>query len=345
MRPPLHLLKAAWLWLFRRYRPSPIPYAEAVNDRTWACVDLGAFPRPLPRLAGLQGVVIMEDRDPQFFLSFRAYDPQVETRLNRHGPLRLWSTQQDLKGLVRELHKQRLQVAIGFWNYGGGWLHRKPPWLREHTELKTLPLSSHLNPFVRLRREGMDYAEYIARQYERLQAAFGFDGLMLGDGLCGFGSVWDPDRYANNERAIPQWTRLYRVIADGVHRTRGVLLAYDHLGFPYREARKHGVDYRMLADAGLDVLIYQSYPQAWGEYLLIEYQSRFDLNANVKNLMTVRDALAGTDVKVLYTLELGDSVERWRAAPDRTRAQMAALDPLADGRFLVWGNDIIARRS
>ena len=316
-----------------------------MNDRTWACVDLGAFPRPLPRLAGLQGVVIMEDRDPQFFLSFRAIDPQVETRLNRHGPLRLWSTQQDLKGLVRELHKQRLQVAIGFWNYGGGWLHRKPPWLREHTELKTLPLSSHLNPFVRLPREGMDYAEYIARQYERLQAAFGFDGLMLGDGLCGFGSVWDPDRYANNERAIPQWTRLYRGIADGVHRTRGVLLAYDHLGFPYREARKHGVDYRMLADAGLDVLIYQSYPQAWGEYLLIEYQSRFDLNANVKNLMTVRDALAGTDVKVLYTVELGDSVERWRAAPDRTRAQMAALDPLADGRFLVWGNDIIARRS
>jgi len=104
------------------------------------------------------------------------------------------------------------------------------------------------------------------------------------------------------------------------------------------------VDYRMLADAGLDFLIYQAYPQAWGEYLLVEYQSRFDANANVKNLITVKSALDGTNARVLYTLELGDSVERWRAEPERTRAQMEALDRLADGRFLVWGNDLIARR-
>jgi hypothetical protein len=330
--------------MVHRYRPSSLPYAEVVNDRTWACVDLGAFPRPLRRLPRLEGVVIMEDRDPWFFLSFQRYDPPADTRLNRHGPLRLWSTQEDLRGLVRELHHQGLRVAIGFWSYGGWWFHRKPPWLRAHPEVRKLPWSSHLNPFVRLRREGVDFAEYIARQYERLHTAFGFDGLMLGDGLCGFGSVWDPDLYANSERAIPQWTALYRVIADAVHRTRGVLLAYDHMGFPYREARKHGVDYRMLADAGLDFLIYQAYPQAWGEYLLVEYQSRFDANANVKNLITVKSALDGTSARVLYTLELGDSVERWRAEPERTRAQMEALDRLADGRFLVWGNDLIARR-
>jgi hypothetical protein len=304
---------------------------------------LGAFQRPLPRLEGLEGIAIMEDRDPQFFLSFRGYTPSAVTRLNRHGPLRCWSTQQDLKALVNELHKQRLQVAIGFWSYGGGWFHRKPPWLREHPELKRLPLSSHLNPFVRLEREGMEYAEYIASQYERIRAVFGFDGLMLGDGLCGFGSMWDPDRYANNAHAIPQWTRLYRVIADTVHRSRGILLAYDHMGFSYREARKHGIDYRKLADAGLDILIYQSYPQAWGKYLLEEYQSRFDLSANVRNLVTVKAALAGTQTRMFYTLELGDSVERWRAEPEGTRAQMDALDRLTDGRFLVWGNDIIAR--
>jgi hypothetical protein len=344
MRAPFHLLKAARLRIFGRYHPTPIPYGELVRGRTWACVDLGAFGRPLPRLVGLEGVVIMEDRDPQFFLSFRNYDPHAETRLNRHGPLRVRSTQQDLRRVVRDLHKQGLQVAIGFWSYGGGWLHRKTPWLREHPELKVLPLSSHLDPFVRLQREGMQYGEYIARQYERIRAGFGFDGLMLGDGLCGFGSVWDPDRYANNEHAIPRWTALYGVIADAVHRTRGVLLAYDHMGFSYREARMHGVDYRRLGDAGLDVLIYQSYPQAWGRYLLMEYRSRFDLQANVRNLATVKDALAGTNVKVFYTLELGDSVERWRAEPERTRAQMGMLDGLADGRFLVWGNDIIAQR-
>src|ERR1700737_1817509 len=73
MRPPLHLLKAVWRWMVRRYRPSPIPYAEVVNGPTWACVDLGAFPRPVRRLPGLEGVVIMEDRDPWFFLFFRRY--------------------------------------------------------------------------------------------------------------------------------------------------------------------------------------------------------------------------------------------------------------------------------
>ena len=78
--------------------------------------------------------------------------------------------------------------------------------------------------------------------------------------------------------------------------------------------------------------------------MLMEYRSRFDLQANVRNLATVKDALAGTNVKVFYTLELGDSVERWRAEPERTRAQMGMLDGLADGRFLVWGNDIIAQR-
>lgn len=343
MKLPYHLITALRRRMIRRYRPSRLPYAQVVGGRTWACADLGAFPRPLPRLDGLDGVVIMEDRDPHFFLSFHDYNPSADSRLNRHGPLRSWSTQADLRDLVGGLHKQRIKVAIGFWNYGGWLLHIRPRWLREHPEIRRLWLSSQLYPFVRLRREGVDYAQYIAGQYQRLHGAFGFDGLMLGDGFCGFGSIWDPDLYGDREGTVDQWTGFYQVIAETVHAARGILLAYDLMGFSSEEARKHGVGYRRLADAGLDILVYQSYPQAWGRYWLEAYRRRFNLAANVKNLTTVRTALKGTAAQVFYTLEIGDSVERWRAEPALTRKQAGTLDPLADGRFLVWANDVLAR--
>jgi len=343
LRPPYHLIRAAVRRVFRSHRASDLPFAEAVRGRTWACTDLGAFPRPLPAYPGVDGVVIMEDRDPRFFLSHRSYTPDAETGLNRHGPLRAWSTQQDLRALVGQLRAQGIAVAIGCWNYGGWWLHRRPQWLRDHPELVRLPLTSQLFPFVRLRREGVTYAEYIAQQYARLRADFGFDGLMLGDGFCGFGSLWDPDLYRDQAAALPRWTEFYGVVAAAVHRAGGVLLAYDMMGVPSAEAREHGVDYPALADAGLDILVYQSYPQAWGGFWLETYRSRFDLAANVANLGTVASALAGGHAQVLYTVELGDSVERWRADADATRSQMARLDPVAPGRFLVWANDLFAQ--
>jgi hypothetical protein len=330
--------------LVRSHRPIGLSFAQVVHGRTWACADLGAFPRPLPDLTGLEGIVIMEDRDPEFFLAFTAYDPAEETRLNRHGPLHVWSTQEDLRQLVEGLHAQNIKAVIGFWNYGGWILHRKPRWLRRHRELSHVRWSTQLYPFVRLRPEGITYAEYIGRQYSRLRAAFDFDGLMLGDGFCGFGSIWDPDFYKDKAQTIPEWAQFYGVISGAVHRSQGILLAYDQMGLSYSEAREHGADYRTLADAGLDILVYQSYPQAWGKFWLENYRRRFDLAANVSNLTTVTSALAGTPVRVLYTLELGDSVERWPVEPERTQEQMEKLDPLADGRFLVWANDVIAER-
>lgn len=285
----------------------------------------------------------MEDRDPRFCLSFSKYEARRGADLNRHGPLHEWVTQEDLRTLVAQLQAQGLKVAIGFWNYGGWLFHRRPAWLRAHRELRHMTLSSQLYPFVRLRPEGITYAEYIGRQYARLRAAFGFDGLMLGDGFCGFASIWDPDRYANMADTIPEWTGFYRTIAEAVHSAGGLLLAYDQMGMSAEEARGHGIDYRALAGAGLDVLVYQSYPQAWGGFWLESYRSRFDLHANVRNIATVTAALAGTQTRVLYTLELGDSVERWWAEPQRTIEQITALDPLAAGRFLVWANDIVAQ--
>lgn len=285
----------------------------------------------------------MEDRDPRFFLSFTRFDAGRPADLNRHGPCREWATQDDLRTLVMQLQAQGIKVAIGFWNYGGWLLHRRPPWVRAHPELRHMAYSSHLYPFVRLRPEGVTYAEYVGGQYERLREAFGFDGLMLGDGFCGFVSIWDPDLFGNLEVTIPEWTGFYHTVAQTVHGAGGILLAYDAMGMSASEALRHGADYRALARAGLDVLVYQSYPQAWAGYWLESYKSRFDLAANLQNIQTVTAAVAGAATRVLYTLELGDSVERWWAKPGDTMEQLTVLDPFAGGRFLVWANDLIAQ--
>ena len=342
-RPPYHLVRALLHRTFRLHRPSTLTLSQVADGQTWACVDLGAFPRRLPRLEGLEGVVIMEDRDPQFFLSFAGFEADRPTGLNRHGPLHAWTTQADVRDLVAQLHGQAIKVAIGFWNYGGRLLHRRPPWVRAHPELRHIALSSQLYPFVVLRPEGLTYAEYIGGQYERLCQAFRFDGLMLGDGFCGFSSIWDPDHYGDRADTIPEWTALHRTIARAVHRTGGLVLAYDQMGLSAAEARDHGVDYRALAVAGLDILVFQSYPQAWAGFWLESYRSRFDLAANARNIATIKAAVAGTGLRVLYTLELGDSVERWWADSQRTMEQMRALDPLAAGRFLVWANDLVSQ--
>ena len=338
-----HVARIAAARLTGRKRPSTFVYDEVVRGTVWACADLGAFARPLPRLPGVEGVVLMEDRHPQFFLSFRDFAPAAPTGLNRHGPLQCLQTQQDLRELVAGLRGQGLRVAVGFWNYGGWWPLPPAPWLRRHRELHRMPESSDLDPFVRIQPEGIEYAEYIGRQYERLRQTFGFDGLMLGDGFCGYGSFMLPDLYADRVDAVPRWTEFYREVASWVHRSGGVLLAYDRMGFGYEEARRHGADYRALAHAGLDVLVYQAYPQAWGGFWLEHHRDRFGIDACVSNLTTVRDALRGTASRLLYTVELGDSIERWVARPAQTRRATEALDPLADGRFLVWANDVFAQ--
>lgn len=332
--------------LFGNISRPTFEYNEIVKGKVWACTDLGAFSRPLPILKGVEGVVIMEDRNPEFFLSFKNYEAWAPSLLNRHGPLHHWNTQQDLKELIKELHDQKIKVAIGFWNYGGwGWgFSGQAPFFRSHPEMVRISKSSDMDPFVTLKKEGISYAEFIAHQYCKLQETFNFDGLMLGDGFSGYRSFRDPDLYRDRESTIPQWTDFYATIAREVRRHKGTFLAYDCMGYSYTEAQRHGVNYRDLADAGLDVLVHQSYPQAWGEYWLAKYKDRFDLDASAINLGSVKKALKDTDTKVIYTLELGDSVEKWWADPEKTKKQMERLDPLSDGRFLVWANDLISAK-
>jgi hypothetical protein len=288
----------------------------------------------------------MEDRFPEFFLSYEKFEPQKPTTLNRHGPLKWYSTQLDLKLLVDEFRTQGVKVIIGFWNYGGDeWnIKNRPVWLKNHPELQRIPESSDLEPFVVLKSEGISYAAYIASQYKKLQRDFGFDGLFLGDGFSGYRSFSEPFLYRDKTASATRWQELYQTIAQAVHESGGLLFAYDCMGLSYEEAKLHGADYRLFSQAGLDYLVFQSYPQAWGEYWLARYKQMFDLAAAQKNLVSVVDSLKGTPTKILYTVELGDSVEGWQADPEKTRLQVQALDQIVHGRFLVWANDLFAQR-
>lgn len=322
------------------------PYAEIAADRleTAACVDLGAFRKPLPDLGVIKTIVIMEDRLPEFFLSFWDYEPNKIVPLNRHGPAKDYITQKDLRLLIQELHNQKKKVIIGFWGYWGiDLIHKPTGWLRAHPELRSRRLDETDigNPFVTLLPERITLTEYIARQYEKLHRVFGFDGLFLGDGLSGYRYVQNPARYRDKEKSCQQWAEFYRVIAEAVHKTGGKLWAYDCLGLNYQEARLHGADYRLLVEAGLNVLVFQSYPTAWVKYFRV--QGKTGLNQDLENFKSIKQALVGrTNIEFCYPLELGDSVEGWWPKHKATRAQMKTFAPIADGKLLIWGNGTIS---
>ena len=347
----MNLLKLpgiAWrrYWMKRR-NEGPFPLGEILQSEipNVALVDLGAFRKPVQKIpAEIKAIVLMEDRSPKFFLGFDGYEASSLVPLNRHGPIEEEWTQYDLRSLVADLHKQGKKVLIGFWGFWGDGISKPTPWLKKHPELKPRrPGESDIgNPFAQLFPEGITFAEYIANQYQRLHDSFGFDGLFFGDGLCGFRDFWRPNYYQNCGRDVPGWWAwFYEIIAETVHKTGGQLWAYDCMGFGFEEARMHGVDYRLLAERGsLDVLVFQSYLTAWN--YLFGVPGKSGMSQDFRNMQEVRGILWGTRTMHFYTLELGDTVEGWHARHETTRWQMKILDPIADGRLLVWANELLA---
>src|SRR5207248_2542982 len=60
-------------------------------------------------------VVLMEDRQPEFFHEYRGHEPGAIVPLNRHGPnAHVW-TQADLRRLVRAFHVHGVRVLLGYW--------------------------------------------------------------------------------------------------------------------------------------------------------------------------------------------------------------------------------------
>jgi len=322
----------------------PFPYKEIATDllEIAACVDLGAFAKPLQDIDGINTLVIMEDRSPELFLSFENYEPERIVPLNRHGPLKEYTTQEDLLRLIQGLHGQGKKVMIGFWGFWGDGAQGPGEWMKLHPELRPRQKdeSDIGDPFAVLHPENMTFEAYIASQYKKLKETFGFDGLFLADGLSGYRVFTDPNRYDDKENSCLRWADFYRTIAEAVHGTNGQLWAYDCMGFSYEEARKHGADYRLFAKVGLDTLVFQSYPTAWAYYFKVP--GKTGLKQDLANFESVRVATADTNLKAYYSLELGDSVEGWWPGHKTTRGQMTGFATVADGKFLVWGNDLIA---
>ena len=336
-----------WRSLLMRIKSQgPFPYKKIREDPlpTAVCVDLGAFSRPLPDLLGIEIVVLMEDRSPEFFLGYDGYRPNEEVPLNRHGgPANDYETQKDLKELVQELHKQGRRVFIGFWGFWADGFSQPSTWLQKHPELapRRSDESDIGNPFAVLNPESITFAEHIANQYKKLYQDFGFDGLFLGDGLSGFRSFMHPKRYRDRSESRYEWADFYRSIAKTVHEVKGELWAYDCMGYSDLEALEHGVDYDLLAKAGLDVLVFQTYPTAWAKYFKVP--GKTGLYKDIYNFVCVNRAFSSANsIHLYYTLEMGDYREGWWPTWKDTQDQMREFQKYADGKFLVWGNETIA---
>ena len=154
----------------------------------------------------------------------------------------------------------------------------------------------------------------------------------------------------NNER----WTDYYRTMAEGVHASGGILAAYNVMNYDPALAALHGVDYRGIAEAGLDILVFQAYDYAWGPlgpfgFLHI---AKKDLETNLQALLRTRAHVGyDTPMQIVVTVETEDEVETWNAPVAHTLGELhhyanaAAHDGTAwrraaDGAFIVWGNSV-----
>jgi plasmid stabilization system protein ParE len=154
----------------------------------------------------------------------------------------------------------------------------------------------------------------------------------------------------NTER----WTDFYRTMATAVHATGGILAAYNVMNYDPALARLHGVDYRGIAEAGLDILVFQAYDYAWGPlgpfgFLHI---AKKDLETNLQTLLRTRAHVGfDTPMRIIVTVETEDEVETWNAPVPHTLGELyhygnaLAEDEgkwrrAADGAFIVWGNSV-----
>ena len=383
------------------------------------CLDLGiSTPGGYPAVAKMLSdrefdfVVLMEDRQPDFFLTYDGFNPDSYTRLNRHGPYRSsHPTQRDLCSFVEHIQDAGVKVLYGFWPHENRWVSRRHPEIlltdSAGSIWHTADYSADFNPLLEFEldddyygiQRGDRFADFACKQYDRLSSDFGFDGLFVGDGGMGFrvfgndsigvnrydyskqslarftqsqffcshgdGSSclldmgkegYAPSRLSNDilkfhargftEWNCEEWTGFYKILAKHLCAERnGLLAAYSCMNYGADVARLHGVDYKSIAAAGLDYLVFQTYAYAWGQHFRLQGK---DIAINLENLASVLrevDSMSGT--QVLFTAEMGDDVEGWKCPmglsleqvrtycnPNRTHANSRA----PDGLFLVWLN-------
>ena len=170
------------------------------------CLDLGiAKPAQYKEIAkilagvGVEFVVLMEDRQPDFFLKYDKYNGESFVRLNRHGPHNntYYPTQNDLKLFIQSFHDAGIGIHYGFWVHENRWIDKRHPELlltdsngkRLHSEY----FINDFNPLLKMENDPVygitkdeAFVDYICKQYSNLADDFMFDGLFLGDGGMGF---------------------------------------------------------------------------------------------------------------------------------------------------------------
>lgn len=151
-----------------------------------------------------------------------------------------------------------------------------------------------------------------------------------------------------------RWTAYYREMADAVHATGGILAAYNVMNYDPSIARLHGVDYRGIAEAGLDILVFQAYDYAWGPLGPFGdlHIAKKDLATNLEALLRTRAHVGhDTRMKIVITVETEDEVEAWNSPMSHTLGELHAYGNgvawdghgwrrAADGAFIVWGNSV-----
>ena len=182
--------------------------ASGAGRKTGGCMDLGVCkPDSYASVARVLSeeqfdfVVLMEDRQPDFFLTYDGFNAESYTRLNRHGPYGFGAyhpTHTDMKRFVRTLHDSGIGVMYGFWIHENRWIARRHPELLltdcNGKIWATEDYSSDINPLLLFEQDdsyfgiknGDRFSDYVCRQYDKISNDFGFGGLFVGDGGLGF---------------------------------------------------------------------------------------------------------------------------------------------------------------
>lgn len=111
----------------------------------------------------------------------------------------------------------------------------------------------------------------------------------------------------------------------------------------------HGADYKAIANAGLDYLVFQTYDYAWGPYKF-DILSK-DITTNLFELLCTKAYIGKTKTKLLFTTEVGDRVEGWKSpiahtlGETYTYANTTFFDgerkrSCVDGTLVVWSNSL-----
>jgi hypothetical protein len=317
-----------------------------------ALVDLGAF--DLRKLRdnkidftafakkGIGEIVIMEDRDPMFYLNYGQFEAAKEVPLNRHGNKEDKWNMSDLQDLVSRLHGAGLKVEIGFWGNSGN-KDGNPFIKRNWDNLKPVfPTSDDINPlsFV-IDADGseMPCADYIVNQFRKLNRDFKFDGLFLGDGLMGFRAFMDPEGPYTAEQFSGLWSDFYKRIRLGIKEANpdATLWAYDCLANGLQESRHNGLDLDGIAP-NIDNYVFQSYGNdAWGDgYMNLP---GYDLRRDEQQIASLPPSLKA---KTRYSIGLGDSVEGWHGSKQGIKDKHSYLSSYAKkGTLGVWSNELL----